>query len=996
MKAILRLTYLCLSLLFLSLTASAQDVQVKGQVVDDKGEAVIGASVKVKETPQGVITDINGNFSVRAPKNGHLIVSSVGYTTKTVALSGATLPLKIVLSESAENLKEVVVVGYGSMQKKDLTGSVSTLNAKNFQKGAISTASDLLVGKIAGVQITPEGSPGAGGRIRIRGGASLNASNDPLIVIDGVPIENTAVSGAPSILSSLNPQDIASMNVLKDASATAIYGSRASNGVIMITTKRGKVGQKTQIAVSVQSSLSEAARRVRVLSADEYRTLIQRISPATASKLGTANTDWQDEIYQLAYGGDYNVSVSGAAGKLPYRVSTGFYHQEGVLKTDKMNRFSGDISLNPRLFDNHLSIDASVKLSATHNRFANKEAIEAAVQFDPTRPVRSNDPQFAPFGGYWAWMDKGDLQKLAPKNPVALLNQKEDVSDVFRSIGNLKIDYKLHFLPELKLNVNLGYDYATGKGHVIIPDNSSLSWQRYTLKEAGKPDVQKSGVNTSYDQRKRSLLFDFYANYAKELTSLKSHFDVMAGYSYQDWKTYIHNTPDYTFDKTLVSKPVYEYDYPQNTLVSFYGRLNYSLMDRYLLTATVRADGSSRFSKANRWGIFPALALAWRLNQESFLKEVSWIDDLKLRLGYGVTGQQDGIGNYNYLPFYALSDNTHQYQLGDKYYNMMRPAAYDENIHWEQTATYNVGLDYSFIKGRLSGTLDFYKKNTSDLLNEIPTPAGANFSNRILTNVGNITSKGFELSINATPIQTKRFSWDVNYNISSNSTRITKLNAVNVPGYQGVPTGGIKGGTGTLVQIHSEGYTPGTFFVYEQKLDKDGKPLEGQFVDRSKDGAINEQDKYRAHSPEPKVTMGLSTSLTFDRWTLSTALRSSLGNYIYDNVSSYMATHTAVLNSGNYFRNTTPEINISDFKNNDDKQFVSDYYLHRASFLKMDNLTLAYDFGRLFGRTSLRASATVQNVFTLSPYKGIDPERAIDFSLYPIPRTYSLNLSLTL
>ncbi|WP_455519645.1 SusC/RagA family TonB-linked outer membrane protein [Porphyromonas sp.] len=996
MKAILRLTYFCLALLFLVAPAWAQEVQVKGQVVDNKGEAVIGASVRVKETSKGVITDVNGHFALRAPKAGHLVVSSIGYSTQTVALSGATQSLKIVLEESAQNLKEVVVVGYGSMQKKDLTGSVSSLNEKSFQKGAISTASDLLVGKIAGVQITPEGSPGAAGRIRIRGGASLNASNDPLIVIDGVPIENSAVAGAPSILSSLNPQDIASMNVLKDASATAIYGSRASNGVIMITTKRGKVGQKTQIAVSVQNSLSQAARRVRLLSADEYRTLIKRIAPAEAGKLGTANTDWQDEIYQLAYGGDYNLSVSGAAGKVPYRVSTGFYHQQGVLKTDQMNRVSGDLSINPRLFDNHLAIDASVKLSATHNRFANKDAIEAAVQFDPTRPVRSNDPQFAPFGGYWAWMDKGDLYKLAPRNPVALLNQKEDVSNVFRSIGNLKIDYKLHFLPELKLNVNLGYDYATGKGHVIIPDNSSLSWQRYTLKEAGKPDVQKSGVNTSYDQRKRSLLFDFYANYAKELTSLKSRFDVMAGYSYQDWKTYIHNTPDYTFDKTLVSKPVYEYDYPQNTLVSFYGRLNYSLMDRYLLTATVRADGSSRFSKANRWGIFPALALAWRLNQESFLKEVSWIDDLKLRLGYGVTGQQDGIGNYNYLPFYALSTNTNQYQLGDKYYNMLRPAAYDENIHWEQTATYNVGLDYSFIKGRLSGTLDFYKKNTSDLLNEIPTPAGANFSNRILTNVGNITSKGFELSINATPIQTKRFSWDVNYNISSNSTRITKLNAVNVPGYQGVPTGGIKGGTGTLVQIHSEGYTPGTFFVYEQKLDKDGKPLEGQFVDRSKDGVINEQDKYRAHSPEPKVTMGLSTSLTFDRWTLSTALRSSLGNYIYDNVSSYMATHTAVLNSGNFFRNTTPEINISNFKNNDDKQFVSDYYLHRASFLKMDNLTLAYNFGRLFGRTSLRASATVQNVFTLSPYKGIDPERAIDFSLYPIPRTYSLNLSLTL
>lgn len=446
----------------------------------------------------------------------------------------------------------------------------------------------------------------------------------------------------------------------------------------------------------------------------------------------------------------------------------------------------------------------------------------------------------------------------------------------------------------------------------------------------------------------------------------------------------------------MVTRPVFDVDYPQNTLVSFYGRLNYSLMDRYLLTATVRTDGSSRFSKENRWGVFPALALAWRLNQESFLKSISWLDDLKLRVGYGVTGQQDGIGNYTYLPFYSLSTNTAQYLLGDTYYNMLRPAAYDADIHWETTATSNIGLDFGFLGGRLSGTLDFYKRKTSDLLNTIPVPAGANFSNRILTNIGNIDSKGFELSLNATPIQTKRFSWDVNYNISSNSTRITKLNAVELPGYQGVPNGGVAGSTDATVQIHSVGYAPGTFFVYEQRYGADGKPLEGQFVDRNNDGVLNEQDKYRIHNPEPKVVMGLSTSLTFDRWTLSTSLRSNLGNYIYDNVSSYMANHNAVLNSGQFFRNTTSEINASNFANAGDKQILSDYYLHRASFLKMDNLTLAYDFGRILGRTSLRASATVQNVFTLSSYKGVDPERAIDFSLYPVPRTYTLNLSFSL
>ena len=937
MNKVLRLVLLCLTLM-IALPALAQEIQVKGRVIDEKGEAVIGAAVKVKESTKGALTDLDGNFTVSAPRKGHLIISFMGFKSQTIDLSTSKLPLKITLQEESQSLKEVVVVGYGSMQKKDLTGSISSISEKNFQKGAISTASELLVGKVAGVQITPDGSPGAGGRIRIRGGASLNASNDPLIVIDGVPIENTAVSGAPNILSTINPQDIASMNVLKDASATAIYGSRASNGVIMITTKRGKLGQKTQIAVSVQNSLSEAARRVRVLSADEYRALIQRIAPASVNKLGNASTDWQDEIYQLAYGGDYNLSISGAAGKVPYRASAGFYHQQGVLKTDQMNRASGSISLSPRLFDSHLAIDANVKFSATHNRFANKDAIGAAVQFDPTRPVRDNDPKYAPYGGYFTWLDGTSLQKLAPKNPVALLEQKEDVSDVFRTIGNVKFDYKLHFLPDLRLNVNLGYDYASGKGTIIIPENSSIGWERFTLKQNGKPDVLKSGTNNSYEQQKRSLLFDIYANYVKELTSLRSRVDLMAGYSYQDWKTNVHNSPDYTYDKTLVSSPVFPVDYPQNTLVSFYGRLNYSLMDRYLFTATVRADGSSRFSPDNRWGIFPALAFAWRMNQENFLKHVTWLDDLKLRLGYGVTGQQDGIGNYTYLPFYSLSTNTAKYQLGNTYYNMLRPAAYDANIHWETTATSNIGLDFSFIKGRLSGTLDFYHRNTKDLLNEIPVPAGSNFSNRILTNVGNIEGKGFELSITATPIQTKRFSWDVTYNISSNSTKITKLNAVELPGYQGVPTGHVEGGTGTNAQIHSVGYAPGTFFLYQQKYDAQGKPLEGQFVDRNDDKVINEQDKYRTHNPEPKVTMALSTSLSFDRWTLSTSLRSNIGNYIYDNINAYMAHHAAVLNSGQYFKNTTPEINNSNFTNTSNTQILSDYYLHKASFIKMDNL----------------------------------------------------------
>lgn len=998
MSKILRQTLLPL-MLCMGLPALAQEISVKGVVLDEKGEAVIGAAVKVKETAKGTITDLNGAFTVSAPRKGHLVVSYLGFKSSLVDLSTVKPPLKIILQEEARALKDVVVVGYGAMQKKDLTGSVTSISEKSFQKGAISTAGELLVGKVAGVQISPEGgAPGAGSRIRIRGGASLNASNDPLIVIDGVPIENSNVAGSPNVLSTINPQDIASMNVLKDASATAIYGSRASNGVIMITTKRGKLGQKTQIALSVQNSLSQVARRVRTLSADDFRSLVARLDPAATSRLGSASTDWQDEIYQLAYGGDYNVSISGAAGKLPYRASVGFYHQQGVLRTDMMNRASGTLALNPRLFDGYLAIDANAKFTATHNRFGNRDAILEAVRFDPTRPVRSDEARYQPFGGYFTWLDDANhLQSLAPRNPVALLEQKKDESDVFRSIGNVKFDYKLHFLPDLHINVNLGYDYASGKGTVVIPENSSIGWQRYTLKRDGQPDVLKSGTNNSYEQQKRSLLFDAYLNYAKDIRALAGRLDVMAGYSYQDWKTNVHNAPDYTYDGTLVSRPVFDVDYPQNTLVSFYGRLNYNLLERYLLTATIRTDGSSRFSPDNRWGVFPAVALAWRLNKESFLRNVGWLDDLKLRLGYGVTGQQDGIGNYAYLGTYNLSTNTAQYRLGDTYYNMLSPAAYDENIHWEKTGTANVGLDFSFLRGRLSGTVDFYSRKTTDLLSEAPVPAGANFANTIVTNVGNIDNKGFELSLSATPIQTKDFTWDVNYNIASTSARITKLSAVKIPGYQGVPTGYVNGGaTGTYPQINSEDYAPNSFFLYKQVYDANGRPLEGQFEDLHNDGVVNEQDKYHAHSPEPKVTMGFSTTLSYKRWTLSTSLRSSLGNYTYDNISAVFANRNSVLNSGQYFRNTVQTIGAADFENAGERQVISDFYLHRASFVKMDNLTLGYDFGRIFGKSTLRASATVQNVFTLSPYKGVDPEQGIDFNLYPVPRTYTLNLSLSL
>ncbi len=966
--------------------AVAQQVLVKGTVFDKKGESIIGATVTIKGKPSvGMVTDFDGNFQFKANKQDVLVVSYIGYTTKEIKLATAKFPLKITLSDDQKLLSEVVVIGYGTMKKKDLTGSISTIDEKSFQKGAIATPSELLVGKVPGVQITPNGSPGAGGTIRIRSGASLNASNDPLIVIDGVPIDNSSASGAPSILSSINPQDIASMNILKDASATAIYGSRASNGVIIIETKRAKFGQKLQVNFSTNNSLSHAAKYVDVMSAAQYRDFVKKTAPSRVPMLGKANIDWQKEIYRLAYTTDNNLSLSGSLKKLPYRVSVGLFSQEGILRRDRMRRASSSISLNPRLFDGHLSIDANLKLSATSNQFGNKGAIESAIQFDPTQAIVQKG--FKKFDDYFTWVSDGAPNNLATQNPVAQIELRDDKSQVFRSLGSAKINYKAHFLPDLRFNLNLGYDYTLGKGTVFVPQTAAWEWNK------DKENPGKGGTNNEYKQSKRNLLLDFYANYAKDIDAIRSRIDVMAGYSYQDWKTTTTNYADKTAADKIISKPTYDFDYPQNTLVSFYARLNYNLMSRYLLTATVRADGSSRFSPENRWGIFPSLALAWRIKEEGFLKNVKAVDDLKLRVGYGVTGQQDGIDNYPYIPgFYLSNAATESYQLGNEFYQMYKPAAYDEDIKWEQTATYNAGLDYSFLDNRISGSVDVYFKKTENLLNRTPVAAGSNFSNRVLTNVGNIENKGIEMALNLVPVKTKDWTWDLNYNLTFQDSKITKLNLREDSNFAGVKQGWIKGGTGTTVQIHSIGYAPYTFFVFKQVYDVQGNPIEGAYADLNKDGKITDEDLYRYHSPAPDVLMGLSTSLSYKDWTLSTSLRASFGNYIYDNISSYMANKGQAVNQQGYLTNTTSDVLATGFTGG---QYRSDYYVKNASFLKMDNISLSYNFGRLFNFVDLRASATAQNVFTITKYKGLDPEGSIDYNAYPIPRTYSLNLNLT-
>lgn len=997
LKQALRLLALLVVVSGSALSALAQSVRAYGVVVDVEGSPLPGVTVRVTDkVGQGTITDMDGNFSIQVEKSDRLTFTYVGFVDQTIAVADQTFPLRLVLHEDSELLDEVVVIGYGSVQKKDLTGSITTISSKDFQKGAIATPDQLITGKIAGVQIVPGGgSPGAGSTIRIRGGASLNASNDPLIVIDGVPMEGSTLPGAPSPLSSINPADIESMNVLKDASATAIYGSRASNGVIIITTKKGSLGQPFRVQATTRFSVSTPRKYVDVYTGDEIRKIVKKSGEAKyIAMLGKENTDWQSAIYQTAFGTDNNISISGATSWLPYRMSVGYYNEKGILKTDHMQRITGDLSLSPHFLNDDLTVTLNVKGSYTRNRYADKGAIDGAVRMDPTQPIMSDEAIYKPFGGYWFLTgtdDDGQVipRSLAPRNPLALLMEKDDRGTTNRLIANSMITYKLPFVKGLSMNLNLAYDYGVGQGRTYIPVNAPLN--EYTNQNV----IGKGGLDKQYRQEKTNKLLDFYVNYKHESKAILGSLDLMAGYSYQDWMTKDYKYSEKTAGGIEYNKPVFPYDLPRNTLVSFYGRVNYSLLDRYLITATVRTDGSSRFAPKYRWGVFPSLALAWKVKEESFLKEVDAISDLKLRLGYGMTGQQDGIANYSYQSVYALSGNEKRYLFGDKWYNMYKPAAYDAEIKWEQTATTNIGLDYGFLNGRLYGSIDLYVKHTKDLLNTIPVPAGANFSNRLLTNIGSMTNRGAELSVNYIPIETKDWNWVLNFNATYNQTEITQLTQVEDPTYLGAEVGGINGATGNNAQIHSVGYAPYSFFVHKQVYDEQGKPVEGVFADLNGDGKIDNYDKYHCGKPAPDFLFGLSTSLRYKGLTLSTSLRANTGNKVYDNVSSNNATLDSVIDSHGWISNATHDYSASGFIN---KHYLSDYYVRDASFLKMDNLTLSYDFGRLFHDTvGINLGATVQNVFTLSTYKGIDPEVSggIDHQFYPIPRTYSLSLGLT-
>jgi TonB-linked SusC/RagA family outer membrane protein len=971
-----RLGYLMMVWVLASMSLVAQDRAVSGKVTESNGAILPGVSVLVKGTVRGTQTDGNGNYKLEVPANATLVFSFVGMLTQEVPVATRTT-IDVVLENDNKQLAEVVVIGYGSQRKKDLTGSIAAINSADFNKGNIATPDQLVAGKVAGVQITPNGgAPGAGSTIRIRGGASLNASNDPLIVIDGVPLDNGEVRGAANPLSLINPNDIESFNILKDASATAIYGSRASNGVIMITTKKGKKGDVMRVNLSTQASVAQRTGQIDVLSADEFRTLVNTYGTATQkSLLGAANTNWQDQIYRTAISTDNNLSVTGSLKSTPYRVSVGYTNQNGILKTSNMGRTSASIGLTPMLLNNHLKVDINLKGSSINNTFANQGAIGAAVAFDPTQPIFSGKEAY---GGYYEWVNAdGKPNTIATRNPLGLLNLTNDKSKVLRSIGNMQLDYKFHFLPELHANLNLGYDLSKSDGNKLIPAFAASNFSN-------------GGEKTVYTQDRSNKLLDFYLNYVKDI-SKDIRLDLMAGYSYQDFiNTTTSITKDAAETKTINDSPYKT----QNTLVSVFGRANLNLQDRYLLTFTLRRDGSSRFAKENRWGTFPSAAFAWKINEMDFLKGSNVLSDLKLRLGYGVTGQQDVGQNFAYLARYTPSTATAQQQLGNTFYTTLRAEGYNANIKWEQTTTQNVGLDFAFKKARLSGSIDYYIKKTTDLLNVVPIAAGTNLTNEILSNVGSIENQGVELLLNYNAISTEDFTLDLGFNATYNQNKITKLTSANDPNYKGVLVGGIAGGVGSTIQIHSVGYPASSFFVAQQVYDEAGKPIEGVYVDRNKDGKITIDDYYHYQSPAPRVFLGFNAQATYKQWSGGFVMRGNFGNYVYNNIVSTNGVLQAFQGANNSLANVVPNVNVTQFAR---PQYFSDYYMENGSFLRMDNLFAGYNLGNVFGgKTTARVAATVQNLFVITKYTGLNPEVSggIDNNIYPIPRTYTLGLNI--
>lgn len=1015
-------------LLALALPSLAQKITVTGHVTDEQGEDLIGATIMEKGTSNGVSADIEGNFTINVPGNAILVVSYVGYDPMEVPVNGQK-HLNIVMKTNAQMLAETVVIGYGSVKKKDATGSVAVINPDEIEAGLATSVQDMLVGQTPGVVVTTAGGPEGGANIRIRGGSSLNASNDPLIVVDGVPLDNGGVQGMGNSLAMISPENIESMTILKDASATAIYGSRASNGVIIITTKKGKSG-KPQVNFSANMYINHAQKTWDVLSANEFRSLITEKFGEDSDAyraMGDASTDWQKEVLRTTVSSDYNVSVGGTAGILPYHVNLSYTNSNGIIKTSQMDRVTVGFNLSPKFFQDHLSVNANAKGYYIRNKFGDAGALSGAISYDPTHAVHSNIPivggnsgQSYLFNGYYEVANtNGDgvtqLNDNASINPVGQLMNKNNYADVYRSNGNIQLDYSMHFLPELHANLNLGYDVSKTNEVNAVAANSAEAWKNH--------DHYGGGYQTDTYQFKSNTLLDFYLNYKKDFDAAYSMLDVTAGYSWQRFYNEGHysgangnagyrTTPGLSYpvisngsytmninpDTESLVGSVFQADgvspdgnyHWKNHLqfLSFFGRVNYSLLDRYLVTFTVRGDATSRFAKDKRWGMFPSVALGWKINEESFMQSTSgYLNDLKLRLGWGQTGQQEVGNTINYMPLYGISSPSVSYPNGTNgWYLPVYPQGYNPDLTWETTTNWNAALDFGFLNNRISGSLEYYYRKTTDLLAFVAVPAGSSTTNMLNRNIGTLENYGVEFNIQAKPIVTDNFTWTVSYNIGWNHNEITELTGNSV-----FKVGGISGGNGNTVQIHAVGHPANSFYLFQQVYDANGAPLEGVYVDQNGDGQIDESDKIINKSPDPKVTMTFGSQFRYKNWDLGFNIRASIGNYVYNNVLSTKAVYNDLYGYG-----------LNNLVKNDhyfeQPRYMSDYYLRNASFVRCDNITLGYTWSELLnGNLRIRLFGAVQNPFVITKYKGVDPEvfGGIDNSVYPRSTTYSVGLVAT-
>lgn len=957
-------------LLLLPLVTFAQQT-IKGKVTEATGgTALPGVGVIIKGTTIGAATDFDGNYVLENVKPGAILVFSyVGFNTQSIAVGNNTT-INVVLTESAESLDEVVIIGYGSAKKEDLTGSVDLITSEDFNEGPIVSAQQLISGKIAGVSVTSgSGAPGEGQNIIIRGIGSLSLTSSPLIVVDGIPLNDGGVGGSRNPLNLINPNDIESMVVLKDASATAIYGSRAANGVILITTKKGK---NTDFKFNVNSSVTSytAIDQVNVLTASQFTDLINSTGNASAiARLGSSSTNWQDKIYTDSFGSDHSFSALGSAFGVPMRASLGYSDHDGTLKRDNFERTTASLSLTPSLLEDHLKIELNVRGMYTENIFANRDAIGNSIGFDPTQAVF--DPN-SRFDNYFAWTGSNGYQlNLANTNPVALINLVDDNAEVRRFISNAKFDYKLHFFPDLTATVNVGYDKSNSHGRKITSElipTSDTSW---------------NGSRTTYTQEATNSLFDAYVTYKKSFNELHN-LNVVAGYSYQKFE---FDNFNYDSEKEEDGNDFEFIDKSENVLLSYFGRVNYDFNSKYLITATLRADASSKLNPDDRWGYFPSVAVAWNIHKEDFMAG-GLFNELKLRVGYGEVGNVNGLGDYKFLTRYTGSQSTANYQFGDSFYQTFRPEPINENLRWEIGKTYNVGLDYGLFNRRVTGSVNAYIKETKDLIAEATIDPFTNFANRVDKNIGDMENKGIEFSINVIPVKTDDLEWNVNYNIAFNDNTVTRL-----PFNQ--PVGGISGGVGNKIQIHTEGESPYSFFVYQQVYDTAGKPIEGAFVDRNGDNVINDDDRFIYKNPYAEIIMGLNTNLNYKNWDLAVVTRANLGNYAYDNVAS-STSYLRRATDNSILTNLHSDYLNTGFENTTERNLLSNHYIKEASFFKVDNITLGYSLPNAFKGLNLRLYGSAQNVATITDYKGLDPEitGGIDNNFYPRPRSFVFGVNI--